>query len=261
MKKQFCWIFRFAFSICVLSLFHLPVFTQGPADVGIADVWKSAASGSLSKALSKDLSGRSTRVKAALNTNKKSTDVAKNSARRNPRQSSANTNSPPRVGSSKALLKAREIANLLGSNAEEKEQLTQLFQLIWQEYEKETQRLGMDSNDLSLALSVFLTTNLNIYNDAPEAEDEQILALRDAITDILLQNKFYSTVTEAQKREMIETMIFFSGLTFLGYQDAKQSDNKKNLEVYRNLAGQNLQTVIGVPPNEIKIAGALLKKK
>ncbi len=150
------------------------------------------------------------------------------------------------------ILKASELANLIGRDAGEKAQLVEFFRVVWQEYAKEARRLGKP-NDFAFALSVFLASNSSIYHDMPEVEDEQTLALRDRIAAALVESGALNNASDRQKQEMSETLIMFTGLAIIGYQDAKESKNAENLKIFKNLAGITLRAVTGISPDKIRV--------
>jgi hypothetical protein len=58
-------------------------------------------------------------------------------------------------------------------------------------------------------------------------------------------------VTDRQKQEMYETLVLFTGFAFAAYQEGKQSGNTESVNVGRQLAGQNLQSLTGISPDKI----------
>src|SRR5256885_5568835 len=144
-------------------------------------------------------------------------------------------------------LKTREIANAIDAgNA----QVFTIMTTILQEYEKGARAAG-HPNDLALALSFFFATNASVYHDASEPTDPQMIELRDAIAEALVEGKALNGVTDRQKQEMYETLVIFTGFALATYQEGKQGRNAETVKVSQQLAGQNLLAITGIAPDKI----------
>jgi hypothetical protein len=143
-------------------------------------------------------------------------------------------------------LKTREIANLIDAG---NPQVLQLMSALLEEYEKNARAAGKP-NDVALALSFFLATNASVYHDAGQPTDSQMVELRETIAEALLQANALNGVTDRKKQEMYETLVLFTGFALAAYQEGKQQGNPASVRVAQQLAGQNLQAVTGVSPDE-----------
>jgi len=148
--------------------------------------------------------------------------------------------------SSGTQLKTQEIANLIGAG---NPQVFQLMTALLEEYEKNARAAGKP-NDVALALSFFLATNASLYHDAGQPTDSQMLELRETIAAALLQASAFNRVTDRKKQEMYETLVLFTGFALAAYQEGKQEGNPASVRVAQQLAGQNLQALTGVSPDE-----------
>jgi tRNA_anti-like len=143
-------------------------------------------------------------------------------------------------------LKTQEIANLIDAR---NPQVFQLMTALLEEYEKNARAAGKP-NDVALALSFFLATNASLYHDAGQPTDSQMLELRETIAEALLQASAFNGVTDRKKQEMYETLVLFTGFALAAYQEGKQQGNPASVRVAQQLAGQNLQSLTGVSPDE-----------
>ena len=166
---------------------------------------------------------------------------------------------PPKAAANAASLryrpaatwsKARELADELGSNSEEKQQYLAIMQGILKGYNDETVKAG-HANDISAALAFFFLANTTVYHATAEPTDAQFEDLRQMIADTLLEADAMKGVSDRQKQEMAETLVLFTGLAGWGYQTAQQSGDAASAKLYRQLAGQNLQTVLKISPDRI----------
>ena len=152
-----------------------------------------------------------------------------------------------RFRSTGTQLKTREIANLIDAK---NPQVLTILTTILTEFDKGASAAGYP-NDLALALSFFFATNASVYHDAGQPTDPQMIELRDAIAESLVEDNALNGVTDRQKQEMYETLVIFTGFALATYQEGKQGGNAETVKVSQKLAGQNLQAVIGISPDKI----------
>ena len=151
-----------------------------------------------------------------------------------------------RFRSTGTQLKTREIANMISPGDAH---VFTVLTTILEEFDKEARKIGRP-NDLALALSFFFATNANVYHDAGVPPDPQVLELRDTIAATLVEANALNGVTDRKKQEMYEALVIYTGLALATYQEGK-GGNPESLKIARQLAGQNLQAVIGVSPDKI----------
>lgn len=144
-------------------------------------------------------------------------------------------------------LKTREIANLIDAG---NPQVLKLLTVLLEEFDKGARAAG-HPNDLALALSFFLATNASVYHDGGQPADPPMVELRDTIAEALVEGNALNGVTDRQKQEMYETLVIFTGFALATYQEGKQGGNADTVKVSRQLAGQNLQALIGISPDKI----------
>ena len=144
-------------------------------------------------------------------------------------------------------LKTREIANLIDAG---NPQVLKLLTVLLEEFDKGASAAG-HPNDLALALSFFLATNASVYHDGGQPADPPMVDLRDTIAEALVEGNALNGVTDRRKQEMYETLVIFTGFALATYQEGKQGGNVDTVRVSRQLAGQNLQALIGISPDKI----------
>ncbi|MDT7604035.1 MAG: hypothetical protein QOF61_2032 [Acidobacteriota bacterium] len=152
-------------------------------------------------------------------------------------------------------LKTRAIADELMENgsAAEKNQIFQILSTLLTEYEKAARAAGKP-NDMALAITAALVYNSSIYNGTPEPDDARIMEIRDALAELMVEGGTMSSLNDRQKQELYETMVIFTMLAKSGYEEAKKNGDANTAEIYRRLAGQTLQAVSGMPPEQINLS-------
>jgi hypothetical protein len=104
-----------------------------------------------------------------------------------------------------------------------------------------------------------MLANTTVYHAAPDSTDAQFEDLRQMVADTLLEADAMNGVSDRQKQEMAETLILYTGLAGWGYQQAKETGDAASAKIYRQLAGQNLQTVLKISPDRITLGPDGLK--
>src|SRR5436190_16145311 len=144
-------------------------------------------------------------------------------------------------------LKTREVANLIDAG---NPQVVTILTTILTEFDKAASATG-HPYDLALALSFFFATNASIFHDAGQPTDSQMIELRDAIAEALVEDNALNGVTDRQKQEMYETLVLFTGFTLAVYEEGKQGNNAETIKTSQQLAGQNLLALTGISPDKI----------
>jgi hypothetical protein len=163
-------------------------------------------------------------------------------------------------------VKPRELADLLGSNQTERDQYFALMNGVLDAIGKKVAAAGLQ-NDVAIALSYFFGENIRIYRGMPELSDQQFIDLRNNFAAVLLSGGGFASASDRQKQEMYETLVIYTGLTQIFYDQAKQANNEAVAKLSQQLAGQNLQTVTKAPPDTFNLtddglsvsAGAAMK--
>ena len=149
-------------------------------------------------------------------------------------------------------IKTHDLAESLGSTPAQRQQYETLMNAVLQVYEGETQKVGMQ-NDLATALSFFFAENIRIYRGQQELPDSQFVAVRNTIAQVLSAQGAFRNATDRQKQEMWETLIAYTGLTLYGYNEALKANQDEMAKGYRKVAGQNLQSVTKLSPDDINL--------
>jgi hypothetical protein len=156
-------------------------------------------------------------------------------------------------------LKAQAFAEVISADAdtETKRATFVLISTLLTEYEKAA-RLQGQPNDLALALTAALVYNSCIYNGTPEPDDTRIMAIRDTIAETAAENGTFASLNDRQKQELYESMVITTLLAKAGYEEAQKTGDKTTMATYRELAGQTLKLVSGLPPGQINFSAQML---
>ena len=149
-------------------------------------------------------------------------------------------------------IKTRELADSLGNSPAEREQYQKLMNAVLDAFGQQAQKAGFP-NDLPAALAFFLGENIRIYRGMPDLSDQQYVDLRNKIADAVISSGAISSLSDRQKQEMYETLVAYTGITQYGYEQGVQAQNDAIVKGYQKVAGQSLQTVTKMSPDNINV--------
>jgi hypothetical protein len=149
-------------------------------------------------------------------------------------------------------ISTRKLADLLGNTPAEREQYLKLMNAVLDGFDQKVKPAGLQ-NDIAIALSYFLAENARIYHGAPELSDQQYVDIRNVIAEALVTLDALGSITDRSKQEFYEGLVAYTGITQFGYEQSKQAGNDEMAKLYQKVAGQNLQTVTRMSPDEINV--------
>jgi hypothetical protein len=157
-------------------------------------------------------------------------------------------------------LRTQAFADFLSSgSAETKKQMIEIISTLLTESEKAARAQGKP-NDLALATTVALVSNSSIYNGTPEPEDARIMEIRDALAELMAEDGTFASMPDRQKQELYENLVISTMLAKVGYDEAKKTGDKATMALYRDLAGQTLQAVSGMPPEKVDFSNEAARR-
>jgi uncharacterized protein DUF6683 len=147
-------------------------------------------------------------------------------------------------------LLAPSLVEQLGKTPGQKQQVSALLNVLFQEFDKQAVKLGKP-NDLAFALSYFLAQNATLFRGKPDPKDEQFLDLRETILYAMARNNAFAKMTDRQKQEMHEMLVSYTGLVYLTYADARKRGDQQTAKSMQELAGLNLKAITHIDPERI----------
>jgi hypothetical protein len=144
-----------------------------------------------------------------------------------------------------------KIADELGSNPTERQQLRTLFSATKEAFEKEVAAKGR-SNNLPAAFTFFIASTVTVYRDDPEPTDPGIDKLWDGMSGALSEMPEMSNLSDAEKQQLYDMLVAFSGLVLAGYMESKTSGDAETLKVFQTLSGELIRTVLKTDPATLR---------
>ena len=77
------------------------------------------------------------------------------------------------------------------------------------------------------------------------------MEIREALAELAAEAGTFASMTDRQKQELYENLVISTMLAKAGYEEAQKGGDKANMAIYRDLAGQTLTAVSGLPPDKI----------
>jgi hypothetical protein len=145
----------------------------------------------------------------------------------------------------------RQLAERLGKTPQERQYIEGVLTKCLTFYVDTAIQKGVPLNDVALALNYFISTNYFVYSLGRGPTPEQMSATRDVIRTNMAHDDAFRRMSDKQKQEAYETLIVVAGFVDLGYGTSKQSGDANAAAQFREMAKQNLETLLGAPIEKI----------
>lgn len=145
------------------------------------------------------------------------------------------------------------LADSLGTSADEKAQLQLVFVATKDAFEKEVAAKGR-MNNLAAAFTLFIATTLTIYHDDSEPSDQATDALWDGMSGALAEMPELARLSNAEKQQLNDMLVAFSGLLLAGYMEGKSSGDAETIRTFKTLAGALFETVLKTNPANLRFS-------
>ncbi len=210
-------------------------------------------------------SSASVMIQGAINRKRIQQSIANQRSRR---ASSAASAVPPRSSSESAAAKygvlqfkpvansgvAKHIAYALSEDPEQRAELIKIFQAIQRSYEAEAGK-GGQSNNIAAALAFFMAASSMAYHQTGEPAE----SVTDALVEILQQEmsaaKDFTSMTDFEKQQMHDWLVVTGGFVLAGYLDGVETNDRKELAEYKQLADEFFKLVLGTSVEKFNLAG------
>jgi len=143
------------------------------------------------------------------------------------------------------------LADEFGTNPAERQQLRQLFSATKEAFEKEVAAKGR-ANNLPAAFTFFIASTVTVYRDDPEPSDQAIDNLWDGMSGALSETPELSRLTDAEKQQLYDMLVAFSGFVLAGYMEAKNTGDADTLKIFKTLSGELVRTILKTEPEKLR---------
>jgi len=252
MKKKIAFIF----GTVIVFLFCSAAITNAQWKDNMGGNWNNPTSASIGNIINDQLWNRMrAKARARAKSGATATIEVPTTPTEAPRKTPAQIDAAVRFRSTGTQLRTQAIADELsaGGTPESKKQIFATLSTLLTEYEKAARAQGKP-NDLALAITAALVYTGSIYNGTPELEDSRIMEIRNALAELAAEDGIFTSMTDRQKQELYETAVISTMLAKAGYEEAKKAGDAASMAIYRNLAGQTLQALSGMPPEKVNLA-------
>jgi hypothetical protein len=150
----------------------------------------------------------------------------------------------------------QQLAALLGKTSQERQYIAETLTKCLNFYTDGARQKGVPLNDVARAVNYYISTNYFVYSHGKGPTQKQMEATRELVRANIVQDENFQRMSDRQKQEAYETLIVLAGFVDLGYGTAVQSSNQRLAAPFRDMAKQNLETLLGVPIEKIRFTNA-----
>lgn len=147
------------------------------------------------------------------------------------------------------------LATAFATNPTEKQALLQLFEQVRKGYETEVAKEGK-SNNLAAAMTFFIASNVVAYHRTDLPSDEMTEDLFITLRDLMISAPEMSKLTNTEKQQMHDWLVYMGGFVLAGYLDAKENNDAESLDNYRSIANASTKIVLGVDVSQLTFSSS-----
>ena len=152
-------------------------------------------------------------------------------------------------------LMVRELAASITKDVEARSQFVTLFEQYLQAFDEQARKDREPSYDVGRAAAYFVMMNYAVASGA-ELTDQQADGAQAKFRAGLAENASFQQTTDRERQRLYETLVILGSLPTTGVSDAAEKKEPKQAEMFRELAGQYIQTLLGVPVGKIRLTPA-----
>ena len=152
------------------------------------------------------------------------------------------------------------LADSLGSSAEEKTLIKQIFTITKAAYEKEAAEKGWKHN-IAGGLTFFTIAASTVYHDGPQPDEAGVDAHYKAVSASIDQIPEFGSVANRDKQSFQNMMLGFGGMLLAVYNEGKESGNAETIANAKKLAGMLMEMVLKADPDNIRIENGRITYK
>jgi hypothetical protein len=148
-------------------------------------------------------------------------------------------------------LMVQDLAQGMGTTPAERAQLTEAFSQFLRVFEDQA-RADKELHDLSRAAAFFVVANYAVASGR-EPTEKQTITVEEKFRAGLSASPQFGAMADREKQKLYETLVIFGSLPVAGYNSAEERKDAGQQQVFRKLARQNIQTLLGVPVEKIHL--------
>ena len=145
---------------------------------------------------------------------------------------------------------AHTLAESLSDDPEVQQALVMLLEHGREEFEAQARAEGKPNN-VALALSFFIQANYYVYTGGKEVSDAAQESLWLTLHDILANTPDFTATSNRERQELYEGFLLMATLPLYGYLISLEDGDMQSADLFRTLAGQNLEAAFNVSPDAL----------
>lgn len=145
----------------------------------------------------------------------------------------------------------QQLAAQFAKTPQDRQELEQLFMKCLNLYEDKARSNGGEVHDVARAMTYFVNINYATVKGVPLSES-QFNAMRDEVRTGLLNDDKFQAMSAREKQKMYETMAVMASYVMIGYSDSETKGDAKGLQLFREIAKENLEKLLGVPLSRVR---------
>lgn len=152
------------------------------------------------------------------------------------------------------MIMPKQLAETMGETPKDRKELQKAFTQFLDVFDQQA-AMDKEENNIARAVTFFIACNY-IVATGSEFEEEQLNLMERDINIYLAENEYFCSFDNHRKQELYETLVILGTLAAAGYHDGEENGRKEQMERFRSLARNSLETLLGVPVERLKLTKA-----
>lgn len=154
-------------------------------------------------------------------------------------------------------LMPQKLAQHMGKTPAEQSKLEREFSDLLADYttlyKKKVLHNGEGLYDVARAASYLFIISYNVYNDSQPLADEQYQAARTQFHDVFATDPEFQRLSNREKQLLFEGYGISGLVIYDNYYDAKQKGDQERMAHWRQMAKLNIESLLGAPPERVRL--------
>lgn len=157
------------------------------------------------------------------------------------------------------MIMPKQLAETMGETPKDRKELQKAFTQFLDVFGQQA-AVDKEENNVARAVTFFIACNYAVATGS-EFGEEQINLMERDINIYLAENEYFCTFDNHRKQELYESLVILGTLAAAGYHDGEENGRQEQMERFRDLARNSLETLLGVPVERLKLtkAGLVIK--
>lgn len=149
------------------------------------------------------------------------------------------------------MIMPKQMAETMGATTRDRKELQRAFTQFLDGFNQQA-TADKEEYNVARAVTFFIVCNYMVATGS-EFDEAQVNLMERDINIYLTENEYFSAFDNQRKQELYEMMVILGTLAAAGYHDGEEKGQEEQMDRFRSLARNGLETLLGVPVEKLKL--------